>query len=131
NDKTLTALYQGNRFDSNTSPFPWIRNEELVLIYAEANAQLDTPNLTEAVKAINDVRNTWGLSNFNSSDKNAIIDQILYNRQYSLWGEYGQRWIDAKRYDRLDQLPKQGGKIYHYLGRPNSEVNWNKKHEND
>jgi len=59
-----------------------------------------------------------------------FVDELLYERRYSLWGEYGQRWIDAKRYDRLDQLPKHGGQIWHYVARPSSEVNWDNNHGN-
>lgn len=129
-DKTITALYQGNRFSSNTSSYPWIRNEELILIYAEAQAHLG--HFNKADKAINDIRVTWGLSgNFDShNDISTFIDELLYERRYSLWGEYGQRWLDAKRYGRLDQLPKHGGQIWHYVARPLSEVNWNLTHKN-
>ncbi len=129
NGKTVSSQYQGNRFASNTSPFPWIRNEELILIYAEANAQLN--NFGDALDAINDVRTTWGLADFTSTNKGDIIDQVLYNRQYSLWGEYGQRWIDARRYGRLDQLPKDKGKIYHYVALPTDETQWDKNHGGD
>jgi len=42
----------------------------LILIYAEAQAQLD--NFPEAVVAINIVRNSWNLPDFNSSDKDEM-----------------------------------------------------------
>ncbi len=32
------------------------------------------------------------------------IDELLYNRRYSLLWE-GHRWIDLRRYDRLTSLP--------------------------
>jgi len=126
----LSSQYQDNRFSSNTSPFPWFRNEELILIYAEAKAQENQgTDLVDAVNAINDVRNTWGLPDFNSTNQSDIIDQVLHERRYSLWGEFGHRWIDAKRYDRLNQLPTDGGKIYQYIARPLSEINWNNFNE--
>lgn len=118
----LSSKYQDDRFESNTSPVPWLRNEELILIYAEANTQLD--NFPEANRAINFVRNTWGLNNFAGTTKSEIIDQLLYERRYSLWYEFGHRWFDAKRYDRLDQLPTDGGQIFRYYARPLSEINW-------
>lgn len=118
----LTAEYQDIRYESNMSPVPWLRNEELILIYAEAKAQTNKPS--EAVDAINLVRNTWGLPDFNSADKDTIIDQILYERRYSLWYEFGTRWFDAKRYDKLNLLPTDGGKIFKFYARPLSEVNW-------
>ena len=120
-----SASYQDNRFESNTDPFPWLSNQELILIYAEAKAQRNQgTDLADAVTAINYVRNTWGLNDFTSTNQDAVIDQVLFERRYSLWGEFGHRWIDAKRYDRLDQLPADGGTIYGYIARPLSEINW-------
>jgi hypothetical protein len=118
----LSSKYQDDRFEANTSSVPFFRNEELILIYAEAKAQLN--KFPEANKAINYVRNTWGLSDFSGSDKDGVIDQLLYERRYSLWYEFGHRWFDAKRYDNLDQLPTDGGKIFKFYARPLSEVNW-------
>jgi starch-binding outer membrane protein, SusD/RagB family len=34
------------------------------------------------------------------------VSEILYNRRYSLFFEYGHRWIDMRRYGRLNQLEK-------------------------
>jgi starch-binding outer membrane protein, SusD/RagB family len=94
-------------YDSNTAPIPIIRNEELILLRAEANAQLN--NLTDALADVNYIRVHSGklpaLTSFASQA--AAIDEILYNRRYSLMFEQGVRWIDARRYGRLDQLPKQ------------------------
>ena len=41
-------------YTSSTAPMAIVRNEELILIYAEANIQ--TNNFTEAVKALNAIR---------------------------------------------------------------------------
>ncbi len=118
----LTSWHQDGRFDSNTDNFPWVRNEELILIYAESKAQSN--DLVEAVKAINYVRNTWGLPDFNSNVKADVVDQVLLERRYSLWYEQGVRWVDAKRYNRFDQIPDDGGKIFEFYARPLSENNW-------
>jgi len=119
----LTANYQDNRFEETGDPFPFLRNEELILIYAEALAQRNQgTDLADAVDAINVVRNTWGLGNFVSANQQDIIDQILFERRYSLWLEAGHRWIDLRRYDRLDDLPLDGGKIYTKIARPQSEL---------
>ncbi|MBO6622764.1 MAG: RagB/SusD family nutrient uptake outer membrane protein [Balneola sp.] len=119
----LTANYQDNRFGTTGAPFPFFRNEELVLIYAEALAQRNQgTDLAEAVDAINVVRNTWGLGDFISVSQSAIIDEVLFQRRYSLWLEGGHRWIDMRRYDRLDELPLDGGKIYSKIARPLSEL---------
>lgn len=119
----LTSQYQDNRFSGTGDSFPFFRNEELILIYAEALAQRNQgTDLVDAVDAINVVRNTWGLGDFVSTDQAAIIDQVLFERRYSLWFEGGHRWIDARRYGRLGDLPLDGGKIYEYLARPQSEL---------
>lgn len=119
----LSSLYQDNRFSGTGDSFPFFRNEELILIYAEALAQRNQgTDLVDAVDAINVVRNTWGLGDFVSTDQAAIIDQILFERRYSLWFEGGHRWIDARRYGRLGDLPLDGGKIYELLARPQSEL---------
>lgn len=118
----LTANYQDNRFATNTAPFPFFRNEELVLIYAEALAERNQgTDLADAVTAINAVRNTWGLPNFVSVVQQDIIDEVIFQRRYSLWLEGGHRWVDMRRKGRLGELPLDGGKIYTKIARPLSE----------
>jgi hypothetical protein len=79
-----------------------IRNEELLLMRAEANIQLG--NLGAAQSDINLVRSaSGGLEPVTLTAGNAI-DQLLYERQFSLWWE-GHRWLDMRRYDRLNELP--------------------------
>lgn len=119
----LTANYQDNRFATTGDPFPFFRNEELILIYAEALAQRNQgTDLVDAVNAINLIRNTWGLGDFVSANQSDIIDEVLFQRRYSLWLEGGHRWIDLRRYGRLNQLPLDGGKIYNNIARPQSEL---------
>jgi hypothetical protein len=85
-----------------SAPVSIIRNEELLLMRAEANIQLG--NLAAAQSDINVVRSvSGGLEPVTLTSANAI-DQLLYERQYSLWWE-GHRWLDMRRYDRLDELP--------------------------
>ncbi len=90
-------------YTSSTAPIPIIRNEELILIYAEANIQLN--DFTDAIKALNIIRETHGLADYSGAQTQAaLIDEMLYERRYSLYFE-GHRWIDMRRYNRLDQLP--------------------------
>jgi starch-binding outer membrane protein, SusD/RagB family len=101
---SLESNYDFSLYKTNVDPIPIIRNEELVLIDAEVSAQ--TGNPSEAVKAINRVRNAAGLSNYRgNTDNNSLIMEILRQRRYSLFGE-GHRWIDLRRYNLLNQLPK-------------------------
>jgi starch-binding outer membrane protein, SusD/RagB family len=90
-------------YTSSTAPVGIIRNEELILIYAEANIQLN--NLAEGVKAINVIRNGHGLGNYAGAvTKPALITEMLNQRRYSLFFE-GHRWVDLRRYNLLNTLP--------------------------
>ncbi len=90
-------------YTSNTAPIPIIRNEELILIYAEAKIQ--TNDLPNAVVALNKIRNAHNLPVYGGAvSQPALIDEMLKQRRYSLFCE-GHRWIDMRRYDRLSQLP--------------------------
>ena len=121
----VPGRYQDNRWASNLDPVKFIRNEELILIYAEANAQLG--NSTDAVDAINIIRNTWGLDDYTgATTTDALVDEILFQRRYSLWAEGGHRYIDTRRYGRLDEIPTEleGGTVFESISPRNSEINW-------
>lgn len=123
------AMYQDNRFDGVGSPIPMIRNEELILIYAEASTQLGgATNFGNAEDAINHVRNTWELSDYGGGlNEQDLIDEILLQRRYSLWAEFGHRWIDMRRYGRLDEIDQNDklvGTIFEQFARPQSEINF-------
>jgi hypothetical protein len=99
----LSSDYDVWVYTSSTAPVSIMRNEELILIYAEANIQLG--NLAEGVKAINIIRNGHGLGNYSGADtQNALITEMLNQRRYSLFFE-GHRWIDLRRYNLLNTLP--------------------------
>ncbi len=90
-------------YTSSTAPVAIIRNEELILIYAEANIQLN--NLGAAVNAINIIRNGHGLANYSGAvTQPALITEMLNQKRYSLFFE-GHRWIDLRRYNLLNTLP--------------------------
>lgn len=98
----LSGTYAVFRYKSNTDDIPIIRNEELILLYAEANIFL---NPDEAVSALNIIRNAAGLDDYSGATaEGALIDEMLMQRRYSLYAE-GHRWIDMRRYDKLDELP--------------------------
>ncbi|NNC82593.1 MAG: RagB/SusD family nutrient uptake outer membrane protein [Flavobacteriales bacterium] len=107
-------------FDSNTDMFPIIRNEELILIYAEANIN---SNPAESVNAINVIRTAAGLGPYiGAITPDALVDEILMQRRYSLVGE-GHYWVDMRRYDRLDELPidRPGDTVHTQFPRPIAE----------
>ncbi|HEU4628720.1 MAG TPA: RagB/SusD family nutrient uptake outer membrane protein [Gemmatimonadaceae bacterium] len=91
-------------YGSNTAPIPIIRNEELILLRAEANIGLG--DLPAAQTDINFIRvNSGGLPPITLTDADAALDELLYEKRYSLLFEGGHRWIDARRYGRLGTLP--------------------------
>jgi hypothetical protein len=90
-------------YTSSTAPVPIIRNEELILIYAEANIQ--TGNLNQGVAALNVIRQGHGLPAYSGAATTAaLITEMLNQRRYSLFYE-GHRWIDMRRYNLLGTLP--------------------------
>lgn len=98
----LSADYQVTLYGSNTDPISIIRNEELILLYAEAN--IGTNN-TEAVNALNIIRNAAGIGDYTGGiTATDLVNEVLNQRRYSLFGE-GHRWIDMRRYNRLNQIP--------------------------
>lgn len=98
----LVGNYDVWLYMSNVDKVPIIRNEELILLYAEANM---VSNPTLAVNAINVIRNAANLGPYLGAQTPAALeDEILFQRRYSLFGE-GHRWIDMRRFDRINELP--------------------------
>jgi len=97
--------YFTNGADDPNHSIPLIKNEELILLRAEANIGLN--NLGAALTDINFIRVNSGklppLAGFASQQ--AAITELLYNRRYSLLWEQGTSWIDARRYNRFDLIP--------------------------
>ena len=93
-------------YPTNTSPIPIIRNEELILLRAEANLGLG--NLSAALTDINVIRVTAGglapSTLTAGSGATAITTELLRQRRLSLLFE-GHRWVDLRRYGRLGELP--------------------------
>jgi len=118
--------YQDGRWATNISPIPYIRNEELILIYAEAN--LLTGNMDEALRAINIIRNAHNLADYSGgTSQDDMIEEILHQRRYSLWAEAGHRWVDLRRTGKLDadhiDIQRDGGSIFTQVARRTSETN--------
>jgi starch-binding outer membrane protein, SusD/RagB family len=116
------------RYPSPNSPIPLIKNEELVLLHAEASIGLN--DLATALTDINLVRTTSGgldpLPGF--ADQTAAITELLYNKRYSLMFEGGHSWIDYRRYGRtadlksFDRVGPPPDVIFATLPIPNAEV---------
>ncbi|HTS89616.1 MAG TPA: RagB/SusD family nutrient uptake outer membrane protein [Gemmatimonadales bacterium] len=104
-NRKFAVYFTGGQPDQNAS-IPIIRDEELVLLRAEANIGLN--NLAAAITDLDLVRvNAGGLAPTTlttASPQSAFIDELLYNRRYSLLWEQGARWVDARRYGRLNTI---------------------------
>ncbi|AGC46487.1 lipoprotein [Myxococcus stipitatus DSM 14675] len=83
---------------------PIIRNEELILLRAEANIGLR--NFGPAAEDINYIRTRSGRLPEKALTEATIVDALLYERRYSLMFEGGHRWLDMRRFGRLDTLPR-------------------------
>lgn len=122
----LVGTHQDGRWPANTASIPFIKNEELILLKAEAHANLN--QTSEAVEAINIIRTAAGIGPYTgATTQAALIDEILYQRRYSLWAEpWGHRWIDARRYERLNQIPTNfdSGAIFTQFPHPQAELSW-------
>lgn len=92
------------RYPAQTTPIPIIRNEELILLRAEA--RYFTGDVAGALTDINTIRTRAGglaaRGAFTSADD--FTTELLYQRRYSLLLE-GHRWIDVRRLGRLNSLP--------------------------
>lgn len=90
-------------YTTSLTPVPIIRNEELILIYAEAKIQSN--QIPDAIVAINRIRTSHNLPVYAGAiTQAALTTELLYQRRYSLFFE-GHRWVDVRRYNRLAQLP--------------------------
>jgi starch-binding outer membrane protein, SusD/RagB family len=117
-------------YPSTVTPVPIIRNEELILLRAEAEFGLG--NQPGAAALINYIRVNSGKlpprAGLGSALPDTLIAELLKQRQYSLLFEGGHRWIDARRYGALigprDSLPNQAGdNIFSALPVPSWECN--------
>jgi hypothetical protein len=83
-----------------SSPVPQLRNEELVLLKAEA--LYFTGDRAGATAELNLVRQqSGGLPALAVTlDDATFITELLYERRYSLLFEGGHRWIDLRRFGR-------------------------------
>ncbi|TAD85829.1 MAG: RagB/SusD family nutrient uptake outer membrane protein [Bacteroidetes bacterium] len=124
----FTSTHEVRMYASNVASASIIRNEELVLMYAEAQAQLNATGLAKT--AIDLVRANAGLPAYSGAlTTAALVDEVLKQRRYSLFNE-GHRWFDMRRYNRLASVRPSGliGTItfvvFEAMARPDAEVQW-------
>jgi len=120
---SITSDQDFTIYPTNTTRVPIIRNEELILLRAEAN--LGNNNIAQALVDINFIRsNAGGLPNYAGAvTAGAVLDELLYNKRYSLLWEGGHSWIDFRHYNKLTALPRMtaNGKFFPAMPFPNNE----------
>jgi starch-binding outer membrane protein, SusD/RagB family len=77
-----------------------LRIAEVYLIRAESRVKLN--NVNGAVADLNMIRNRAGLSSIFTSSQNSVLDSIIGQDRIEFMFEWGHRWFDLKRTNRLD-----------------------------
>jgi starch-binding outer membrane protein, SusD/RagB family len=127
------STHEYQAYATNISPVSIIRNEELILMSAEAKIQ--TGDLVGGAAALDTIRVRNGLAKLATAkptvigDKTKLIDELLNQRRYSLFMEGGQRWFDMRRYAKLGALPKDLAthNVVSNFPKPQSEVDWDNR----
>ncbi|WP_074409506.1 MULTISPECIES: RagB/SusD family nutrient uptake outer membrane protein [Aquimarina] len=117
----LTGTHETRLYATNVTPIDIIRNEELILVYAEASILAN--NLADAVTALDVIRNAAGLPNYSGAvTADALTTEMLNQRRYSLWAE-NHRMFDLRRYSLSNTLPvdRAGDQVFNILPIPLSE----------
>ena len=103
----FTIYLTGGQADPGHA-IPIIRNEELILLDAEAQWFRSAPNKLQAVSDINLIRQGAGglgvAAVTIASPDSDFVKELIYNRRYSLLWEQGTRWLDARRFNRLGDI---------------------------
>ena len=100
--ENLTSYLGWVRYPATTAQIPFIKNEELILLRAEANNALTFPVL--AANDVNYIRVKSGglapIAGLGAQTQAQILGAVLHERMYSLLYE-GHRWFDLRRTGRL------------------------------
>lgn len=124
-DPPLSSDLGWIRYARPDAPIPIIRNEELILLRAEANNALN--NGVQSANDINYIRATSGglavIATLGADTPAARNNELVRQRTFSLLYE-GHRWFDMRRLGRLAQLPvdRTGDVVHATLPTPLNEV---------
>lgn len=93
--------YKEQNFTSISKEYSIVfRLAEQYLIRAEARAQQG--DLIGAKEDLNKIRHRAGLNDTSAITKEEILDAILNERRLELFTEYGHRFFDLKRFNKID-----------------------------
>lgn len=79
-----------------------MRFAELYLIRAEAYAK--SGNVQAALNDLNKIRNRAGLADWTMVDIADIEQAVLDERRRELFSEWGHRWLDLRRFKKIDEV---------------------------
>ncbi len=119
----LSGTHETRLYASQTSSIDILRNEELILLYAEASILAE--NFDDAVTALSRIRTSAGLNPYTGVESEAALTaELLRQRRYSLWAE-NSRLYDVRRYNLASSLPidRSGDQVFTTLPVPLAENN--------
>jgi hypothetical protein len=142
----FTVNWGANVYNSTNSPWAILKNEQLILLRAEARLACNgvapavacgNIDRAGALADVNTVRvKSGGLApvlaptptpprnGVNRTSGDPLLDEVLYNKRYSMLMENGDRWVDARHYGLLPALKsdeRPGDVVWPYLMIPIAE----------
>lgn len=80
-----------------------LRLAELYLIRAEANTQLN--NVSASAEDLNAIRKRAGLPDYAGGyNQTSLLNAIFHERRIEFFSEWGHRWLDLKRSDKVNEV---------------------------
>jgi len=99
----LPAKYKNKNGENSTEYSSVMRIEEAYFLMAEAH--INKGNINTGIELINQIRERSGSSKINKNrSKEDAIDWLLEEKEKEFFSEFGHRFIDLKRNNRLNQL---------------------------
>ncbi|PKQ63927.1 hypothetical protein BZG02_07910 [Labilibaculum filiforme] len=111
------GIFSNGKFISNFSgseSYITLRMGEIYLIYAEALARSTIGANTDAVAALNVIRNRANLLDRNPADNAELLEAIRIEKMNELATEFGEDWRDLVRYAFIDNGFDAGFKVSDY-----------------
>lgn len=103
NGQSWSRPYKYKNRENNTNEYSiMFRLEEVYFIMAETLARQN--KVDEALPYLNASRERAGLTPLTSLSKEAFIDELLAEKRREFFTESGHRFLDLKRWGRLDDL---------------------------
>jgi hypothetical protein len=95
--------YKEQNFTSSSQEYSIVfRLAEQYLIRAEARAHQG--DLIGAKEDLNQIRHRAGLQDSNAITKEEILSAVLQERRWEFFTEFGHRFFDLKRFNKIDQV---------------------------